>query len=128
MVDDRTVQHAAQPTGGVGVLPGEGAVAGPVVGHDLVAGGVVGLDEHDVIAAAADVRPSGIALRLRRSTGATRADSPRTAPVVTAETSQPSHCISFASVRMKPSHYSPQPGGAALRGATRLAPCAAPAV
>src|SRR5436190_1486495 len=42
-------QPAAESTGVVGVGEGEGAVVSAVVSNDLVAGGVVGLDEHDMV-------------------------------------------------------------------------------
>src|ERR1700683_554369 len=48
MVDDRTVQHPAQPTGVVGASGAQRAGGGAVVGHDLVAGRVVRLHEDHV--------------------------------------------------------------------------------
>ena len=49
MVDRRPVQYPTQPTRVVGVRQGETAIVGPVVGDDLVTGGVVGLDEDDLV-------------------------------------------------------------------------------
>ena len=47
MIDDRSRQRTAQSTGAVDASLGEAAVGGPVVCHNLVTGGVVGLDKHD---------------------------------------------------------------------------------
>ena len=46
MVDDRAFQDPTESAGVVGTGLGESSIGGLVVGHDLVARRVVGLDEH----------------------------------------------------------------------------------
>ena len=77
MVDLGAVEGPTQAARVVGVLQGQGAIGGPVVGGDLVAGGVVGLDEDGMV-------PPGPRWPRREpsapaATGAARADSPRAA-------------------------------------------------
>ena len=52
MIDDRTSQLTTQSARVVGASEGEAAVVRTVIGHDLVASGVVGLYEDHVISTA----------------------------------------------------------------------------
>ena len=67
MVDRRAVEQAAQPSGGVGVAPRVRVPSRPrSIGDDLVARGIVRLDEDGVIAAVSEMRSWRRSLRLRR--------------------------------------------------------------
>ena len=69
VVDHRPGEDAAQPTRRVGTSKGEHPIAGPLVGDDLVARDVVGLDEDGVIGAAPEGRSERLQ-PLRRWPGA----------------------------------------------------------
>jgi hypothetical protein len=63
----RTTEHAARSAGRIGIGERQSTVVGPPIGDDMIAAGVVGLHEHDVVSATS----APIAIGQRRRPGDT---------------------------------------------------------